>query len=151
MGCWCVMVSNVEPTVANQPRLLGPCQSVGAGSSGRTSLVELHTVEEEGKPVWCHECGSHLGVKLEKEVVGEQGIGKCKSCVRFCLFFHILPLIALLLHLIVGQSWKYFRPPTCFKFYPIAPVLTLPKSTTEWEEDKCLNVSVKKCLKMVTI
>ena len=35
------MVSNVEPTVPEQPRLLGPCQSVAAGSSGRTTLVEL--------------------------------------------------------------------------------------------------------------
>ena len=37
VGTWCVMVSNVEPTVP-QPRLLGPRQSLPAGSRGRTAL-----------------------------------------------------------------------------------------------------------------
>ena len=41
------MVGNVQPTVAQQPRLLGPRQSVVAGSRGRTTLVD--SVEKEGE------------------------------------------------------------------------------------------------------
>ena len=46
------MVSNVEPTVPEQPRLLGPCQSVAAGSRGRTTLVELGLHPVEGEADW---------------------------------------------------------------------------------------------------
>ena len=75
-----------------------------AGGGGRT-------------PTWCHEFGASLFGR-EWEVFGETGIGKSKYCFFLAVASHLLHCFAL--HLIVGPSWKYFRPPTCFKFYPIA-------------------------------
>ena len=65
------MVGNVQPTVAQQPRLLGPRQSVVAGSSGRTTLVDsVEEGEQSGAMSLVHICGG------SERGVGEQRTGK---------------------------------------------------------------------------
>ena len=90
------MVSNVEPTVPEQPRLLGPCQSVAAGSSGRTTLVELGAPSGGGgRPVSGAMSLVHIWEGSERGDLGELGFGKCKKCQ--CLFLVVASLpIALL-------------------------------------------------------
>ena len=109
--------------------LTNPMSLAALGSSRKTTLdVPTHSELSGGAaPVWCHEFGAHPGRGWEVWVSRELGNSDIVSLLLFSFF--LSPLHCIALHLIVGPSWKYFRPPTCFKFYPIA-LPTLSYNTT---------------------